>query len=87
MTLTTKQVQAKRAEAQTLRATLHVGKAGVTDATVAELDTQLQKTRLVKVRLLPTAAGTDGKAQAARLAVETGSTLIEVRGHTAVLFR
>jgi RNA-binding protein len=87
MGLTSKDVQAKRAEAQALRATLHVGKAGVTDATIAELDAQLRKSRLVKVRLLPTAAGTDGRAQAGHLAVATASTLVEVRGHTAVLFR
>ena len=87
--LTNAQVQEKRAQAQTLDVTLHVGKNGVNDATVAELDAQLKKKKLVKVRLLQTATegGAEDQGQAQRLAEGTRSTLIEVRGHTAVYFR
>lgn len=87
--LTNKQIQEKRAAAQAIDVTMQVGKGGVTDATFAELDAQLKKRKLVKVRLLKTATegGAQDDAQAHRLAEGTRSTLIEVRGHTAVFFR
>ena len=87
--LTNAQVQQKRAEAQQLDVTLQVGKNGVNAATVAELDAQLKKKKLVKVRLLKTATvgGAEDDAQARGLAEGTRSHLIEVRGHTAVYFR
>ena len=87
--LTNAQIQAKRAEAQQIDVTLHVGKGGVNEGTVAELDAQLKKKKLVKVRLLRTATegGAQDDTQAARLADGTRSTLVEVRGHTAVFFR
>lgn len=87
--LTNAQVQEKRAAAQALDVTLHVGKNGINDATVAELDAQLKKKKLVKVRLLKTATegGAGDQGQAQKLADGTRSTLIEVRGHTAVYFR
>jgi RNA-binding protein len=86
---TNKEIQQKRAEANTLDATFHLGKDGVTDAAVAELTAQLRKRKLVKARLL--AAATEGgsadKAQAEALAQATDSVLVEVRGHTAVFWR
>ena len=87
--LTNAQVQEKRAAAQTLDVTLHVGKNGVNEATIAELDAQLKKKKLVKVRLLKAATegGAEDASQAQRLAASTRSTHIEVRGHTAVFFR
>lgn len=87
--LTNANIQEKRAAAQQIDVTLQVGKNGVNDATVAELNAQLKKKKLVKVRLLKTATegGAEDDNQAARLAEATRSTLIEVRGHTAVFFR
>jgi RNA-binding protein len=86
--LTNAQIQQKRAEAQQLDVSLHVGKNGVTPATVEELSAQLKKRKLVKVRLLPAATeGSSEAEQAEALASGTHSTLIETRGHTAVFFR
>lgn len=83
------EVRAKRAAATQLSVTLHVGKNGVNQATIAELKAQLHKHKLVKVRLLPSATdGGDGdKTQAEALAEATQAQLIEVRGHTAVFWR
>lgn len=83
------QLRAKRAEANQLAVTLHVGKNGVNDATVAELKAQLHKHKLVKVRLLPAATegGTTTDAQAQQLAEGADAQLVEVRGHTAVFWR
>ena len=87
-TLDADEVAAKRSAAQKLTATLHVGKNGVNDATVAELKAQLHKHKLVKVRLLPAATEESGdRAQAEALAAAAACHLIEVRGHTAVFFR
>jgi RNA-binding protein len=87
--LTKKDIVAKRSEAQALEVTLQVGKNGVTPSTVEELSGQLKRRKLVKVRLLKTATegGAQDEAQAQQLAAATNSTLIEVRGHTAVFFR
>ncbi|HUR63386.1 MAG TPA: YhbY family RNA-binding protein [Candidatus Thermoplasmatota archaeon] len=87
--LTPDQVRAKRAEAQQLAVSFHVGKNGVNEAAVAELLTQLKKHKLVKARLLPsaTAGGADDRGQAQALADAVGAQLIEVRGHTAVYWR
>lgn len=89
--LTTKQLQQKRAEAQRIDVRVTVGKNGVTDATVAELERHLKQDKLVKVRLLP-AATEGGEAaaedeQAAQLAEATRSVLVDRRGHTAVFWR
>lgn len=86
--LTNAQVQQKRAEAQALDVTLHVGKNGVTPTTVEELSAQLKKRKLVKVRLLPSSSESASPEEQVRaLAEGTHSTLIETRGHTAVFFR
>lgn len=89
--LTTKQLHEKRADAQKLAVSVTVGKNGVTDATVAELDRHLKKDKLVKVRLLRSA--TEGgehdqeQRQAEGLAEATRSVLVDRRGHTAVFWR
>jgi RNA-binding protein len=86
--LTNAQIQQKRAEAQTIDVTMHVGKNGVTPTTVEELSAQLRKRKLVKVRLLPSSSeSASPEDQVKALADGTRSTLIETRGHTAVFFR
>lgn len=89
--LTNKQLQQKRAEGQKVAVAVTVGKNGITDATITELDRHLKKDKLVKVRLLRTATEggqTDQEAeQAAQLAEATKSMLLDRRGHTAVFWR
>ncbi len=83
-----KEIQAKRAEANTLAVTVHVGKGGLSQATIDELSAQLERRRLVKVRLLKSATYELGdKAQAEALAEATGGILVDVRGHTAVYWK
>jgi RNA-binding protein len=78
-----KRIRELRGKAQALDVTIHVGKDGVTDKVVAELTRQLKQKRLVKVKLL--ASMEQGKEEAAdSLARATSSTLVEVRGRTAV---
>ena len=73
-----------RGKAQTLKSTVHVGKDGITATVVEEIDRQLKKTKLVKVKLLP-ALELDRKEAAAELARACSATLVEVRGRTVVL--
>jgi len=75
-----------RKDAQALKATLHVGKDGVTEEVATELIRQLKKSGLVKVRLQPSVE-MDRAAAGRELARVSSSTLVEVRGRTAVLSR
>lgn len=77
-----------RGRAQNLDAKLHVGKAGLSDAFLEELEGMLKRDRLVKVRLLRSVrAGSDRETIAEELAEATGSFLVETRGNTVVLYR
>lgn len=77
-----------RAEANQLSPILNIGKNGITDTLVEELNKQIKANRLVKVRVLKSAEeGKDLKAIADEIAAATRSTLIEVRGRTVVLYR
>ena len=68
--------------------TIWVGKEGLTAESASEIEKQLQKNKMVKVRILP-AAMQDLTAQAiaANAAEKTNSALVEVRGHVFILFR
>ena len=69
--------------------TIWVGKEGLTSALTGEIEKQLQRTKMVKVRILPAAIQGENTAQsiAAVAAQQTGSALVEVRGHVFILFR
>ncbi len=77
-----------KAEANQISPILNIGKNGVTDTLIEELNKQIKANRLVKVRVLKSAEeGKDLKAIAEEIAGATRSTLIEVRGRTVVLYR
>ncbi|MCU4752743.1 YhbY family RNA-binding protein [Halobacteria archaeon AArc-curdl1] len=79
--------QELKKRAHDLDVTVWVGKSGV-DAVVDELNDQLANENLVKVKFLRAARvgdSTESKAQA--LAEEVNGTLVETRGHTAVIHR
>jgi putative YhbY family RNA-binding protein len=69
--------------------TIWVGKDGLTPQSVAEIEKQLQKNKMVKVRILPAALQELNTAEsiAANAAKATDSALVEVRGHVFILFR
>jgi RNA-binding protein len=77
-----------KSEAHQISPILNIGKNGVTDALIEELNKQIKANRLVKVRVLKSAEDEkDLKAIAEEIAEATRSTLIEVRGRTVVLYR
>ena len=69
--------------------TIWVGKDGLTDQLIGEIEKQLQKNKMVKVRVLPAALQGETSAQsiATKAAEKTNSALVEVRGHVFILFR
>ena len=76
-----------KAASNELEPTLHIGKSG-TENVIEELIKQLKMRTLVKVKFLKTAfAEGSRKELAEKIAVQTGSELIDVRGNTAVFRR
>jgi len=70
-----------------LDATLRVGKNGI-DAVADELDGQLEDRGLVKIKFLRAArGGTDAETLAGELAERVGASVVDTRGHTAVIER
>ncbi len=69
--------------------TIWIGKEGLTPQLGAEVEKQLQKNKMVKIRILPAALTEESTAQsiAAKTAEQTESSLVEVRGHVFILFR
>lgn len=77
-----------KAQANQLSPILNIGKNGVTDTLIEELNKQIKANRLVKVRILKSAEeGKDLNAIAEEIAAATRSTLIKIRGRTVVLYR
>jgi RNA-binding protein len=81
-----RRIRELRGKAQSLSPTVHVGKEGITHSVGEELRKQLEKNKLVKVRLLQSFEG-DREDAGRGLADASGSVLVEVRGKTVVLAR
>jgi len=68
--------------------TIWVGKEGAAPRIVNEISRQLEKREIVKVRILKSALkNEEAKSVASKIAQQTDSTLIEVRGHTLLLYK
>jgi RNA-binding protein len=69
--------------------TIWVGKEGLTPQLTTEIEKQLQKNKMVKIRILPAALQGEVTAQsiAVNAAEKTNSGLVEVRGHVFILYR
>jgi RNA-binding protein len=68
--------------------TIWVGKDGLTPQLASEIEKQLQRNKMVKVRILPAAMQeVSTQVIAANAAEQTNAALVEVRGHVFILFR
>ena len=68
--------------------TVWIGKNGFSQEVLVEVDGQLERTEMVKVRILKAALEeNNAKAIADEIAQQTESVLVEVRGHTFMLYR
>lgn len=68
--------------------TIWIGKEGLTPQLSGEIEKQLSKSKMVKVRILPSALQTvTAQAIAVKAAEGAGAALVEVRGHVFILYR
>jgi len=68
--------------------TVWVGKEGATSQIIGEIGRQLDKRKTVKAKILRTALrNEEAREMASRIASQTDSSLIEVRGHTFILYK
>ncbi len=84
--LTSKERAQLRAQANTLETTLMVGKGGVTDAVIAEAQTQLEARELVKGKVLEGAMMTPREVSD-ELCAATGAEGVAVIGTKFVIYR
>ena len=69
--------------------TIWIGKEGLTSALSSEIENQLGKQKMVKIRILPAALRGENTAKtiAVKAAEQAGAALVEVRGHVFILYR
>jgi len=86
MPLSSKERAALRGEAHHLRAMVHVGQHGLTDATRQTIDDALRTHELVKIQFTKNAA-LSAKDAANDLATALAADVVQVIGKTATLYR
>jgi RNA-binding protein len=86
MTMRGKDRAGLRAEAHHLRATVHVGHHGITDALLQSLDEALTARELVKVQVERNAP-LSVKETAGELATQMGAEVVQVIGRKTTLYR
>ena len=68
--------------------TIWIGKNGATEQIIAEISRQLDNRESVKIKMLKSALrDKEVKAVASKIAQQTGANLIDVRGHTIMLYK
>lgn len=68
--------------------TIWIGKEGASPQTMNEISRQLEKRKMVKVQILKGALRDENaKSIASKIAQQTESALIDVRGHTFILHK
>jgi len=68
--------------------TIWIGKNRVSQEILKEIVKQLDNKEMVKIKILKSALGEDKAKQiASRIAEQTESSLVEVRGHTIMLYK
>jgi RNA-binding protein len=75
-------------ELSTEKPTVWIGKGGATTQLINEINNQLKKREMIKAKILKTALKEEkAKEIATKIAAQTNSTLIEIRGHTFMLYK
>ena len=68
--------------------TIWIGKSGVSQELINEIEKQLDKREMVKIKILKSALKENEMRQlASRIAEQTEASLVEVRGHTLMLYK
>jgi len=86
--ITTKMKRHVRHKLKDEKPTVWVGKDGFTPQVSSEIEHQLEKQKMLKIRILKSALLQDtAQAIAAKAAEQAGASLVEVRGHVFILYR
>jgi RNA-binding protein len=68
--------------------TVWVGKDGLTPQLSNEIENQLEKKKMLKIKILKSALQQDtAQTIASKAAEQSGASLVEVRGHVFILYR
>jgi RNA-binding protein len=68
--------------------TIWIGKNGASQELIKEINKQLEKEEVVKVKILKSVLAEDQAKQiASKIAEQTEASLVEVRGHTFMLYK
>ncbi|MDH5376433.1 MAG: YhbY family RNA-binding protein [Candidatus Bathyarchaeota archaeon] len=68
--------------------TIWIGKNRFSHEIVREIEKQLEKKEMVKIKILKSALqGDEAQGIASRIAEQAGASLVEVRGHTFMLYK
>ncbi len=84
--ITSRQRAYLRSLSNTLKATEQIGKNGITDTLLAQIDESLERHELLKINILET-AGISGKLCAGELAEALGADVVQVIGAKVTLYR
>ncbi|MFP4118978.1 MAG: YhbY family RNA-binding protein [Candidatus Woesearchaeota archaeon] len=85
-----KQEKQLKVQSRELKPFTNVGKSGVSENTIMQLERHLKAHKLSKIRVLPTyldETGKDIKEVAEELSVKTRSKVVDVRGQTISFYR
>ena len=77
-----------KSELSAEKPTIWIGKEGASSQILNEISRQLEKREMVKVKVLKSALKEEETEEiASKIVQQTESTLIDVRGHTIILYR
>jgi len=86
--ITTRMKRRIKRELSEEKPTVWVGKEGASSKTMNEILRQLKRREMVKIRILKSALREEeARDVASKIAQQTNSRLIEVRGHTLILYK
>ena len=86
--ITTRMKRHVRHKLKDEKPTIWIGKDGLTPQLSIEIEKQLNKNKMLKVRILPSALQQQtAKSIASKAAEDADAALVEVRGHVFILYR
>jgi len=86
--ITPKMKRRIKSELSTEKPTIWIGKDSASKQILDEISRQLEKREMVKIKVLQAALGEEEtKNIASKVAERTESTLIDIRGHTIILYK
>ena len=86
--ITTRMKRHVRHKLKDEKPTIWIGKEGLTPQLSSEIEKQLNKNKMLKVKILKSALQQEtAKAIATKAAVDANAALVEVRGHVFILYR